>query len=238
MKINSTIKPNQKILIIAAHPDDEVLSCGGTIAKLAKGGNKVYCLFLGRGKSSRFEIKNNKVIEREQNILEKEAKKAGKILGISKIFFEDFPDQKYDTIPFLDVVKAIEKVKNQIKPDIVFTHHLGDLNLDHQITLKAVLTACRPLKNETVKKIYSFEVPSSTEWSVNPQFSPNFFVDVKKTFNKKIEALKAYKSEMREYPHPRCSKSLEIIARRWGIAVGRDLVEAFELIREIDSFKD
>ena len=180
------------ILIVAAHPDDEVLGCGGVIAKYVKEGNEVYCLFLGRGKASR--DRGIKSIEKEQSLLTKEAQKAAKILGISQIFFEDFPDQEYDTLPLLKIVKAIEKVKNKIKPDTIFTHHSGDLNLDHQITFKAVLTACRPLKKETVKKIYSFEVPSSTEWGVPKRenyFVPNVFVDVSKIFNKKIEALKS-----------------------------------------------
>ncbi len=227
----------QKILIIAAHPDDEVLGCGGTIAKYAKRGDRIYCLFLGKGKASRFEGRKLGTIKTEQLILEKEVGKAAKILGISEVIFKDFPDQKYDTVPFLEIIKAIEQIKEKIKPEIVFTHHQGDLNLDHQITFKAVLTACRPLKGETVKKIYSFEVSSATEWG-SPKgktyFMPNVFVDVSHTFNKKIDALKAYKTEIRNYPHPRSSRGLEIIARRWGTVVGRELVEAFELVREIN----
>jgi len=226
---------SKKILIIAAHPDDEVLGCGGTIAKYAKDNNKIYCLFLGQGKASRYKGKSS--LKKEQAILKKEAQKASQILGISQIFFEDFPDQQYDTIPLLKIIKSIEKMKKRIKPDIIFTHHQGDLNLDHQITFKAVLTACRPLKNETVKKLYSFEIPSSTEWSVPKRksyFVPNVFVDISDTFNKKIEALKAYKSEIREYPHPRSLKGVEVIARHWGMTVGKELVEAFELVRGID----
>lgn len=226
----------KKILVIAAHPDDEVLGCGGTIAKHIKLGDKVYCLFLGKGKSSR-NFKNESYLKKEQAILKKEAEKAAKILGISKTFFENFPDQQYDTIPFLKIVKSIEKIKNKIKPEIVFTHHQGDLNLDHQITFKAVLTACRPLRNETVKELYSFEIPSSTEWGIPKKknyFMPNFFIDVSDTFNKKIEALEAYKSEIRKYPHPRSLKSVEIIARRWGTIVEKELVESFEIIRKIN----
>lgn len=228
---------HKKILVIAAHPDDEVLGCGGTIAKYSEKGGEVYCLFLGRGKSSRFKDKKSKRLKKEQINLEKEAQRAAKILGISKIFFEDFPDQQYDNVPILDIVKVIEKIKNKIKPDIVFTHHQGDLNLDHRITFRAVLTACRPLPSETVKKLYSFEIPSSTEWSLPKRknyFVPNVFIDISDTFNRKIKAFTAYKSEMRDYPHPRSIKGLEIIARRWGILVGKKLVEAFELIRGID----
>lgn len=224
-----------KILIVAAHPDDEVLGCGGTIAKHIKMGDKAYCLFLGRGKASR--IKREKLAtKKEQALLEKEARRAAKILGISKIFFEDFPDQEYDKEPMLTIVKAIEKVKERIKPDIVFTHHVGDLNKDHQVVFRAVLTACRPLPKETVKTIYSFEVPSSTEWGVPKRkdyFVPNIFIDISATFPKKIKALGCYKSEIRPYPHPRSLKGVEAVARRWGTVAGKKMAEAFELIREI-----
>ncbi len=169
--------------------------------------------------------------------MEKEAKKAAEILGIFQIFFEDFPDQRYDTVPFLEIVRAIEGVKNKVKPDAVFTHHFGDLNKDHRITYEAVMTAFRPLPGEAVKEIYSFETPSSTEWGFPKRknhFVPNFFVDISDTFNKKIRAFNAYKSEMKKYPHPRSPKSVEIVSRRWGTAVGKELVEAFELVREIE----
>ena len=225
-----------KIFIVVAHPDDEVLGCGGTIAKYAKEGSKVYCLFLGRGKSSRGV--NGPVLKKQQAVLMQEARKAAEILGISKTFFEDFPDQQYDSVPILKIIQAVEKIKNRIKPNIVFTHHAGDLNIDHHITFKAVLTACRPLKEESVKKIYSFEVPSSTEWGAPKRkdyFIPNVFVDISETFNKKIKALGAYKSEERAYPHPRSGMAVEVIAKRWGLVVGKELVEAFELIRKIDS---
>lgn len=225
-------KKKSKILIIAAHPDDEVLGCGGTIANLAKEGQSIYCLFLGRGKASRYSGKTSRV-KKEQKVLEKEAKKSAKILGISKIFFENFPDQQYDTIPFINLVKAIEKIKEEIKPEIIFTHHSGDLNLDHQIVFRTVVTASRPLENEPVRKIYSFETSSSSEWG-KEAFSPNVFVDIKKTFEKKLKALKAYRSELREFPHPRSLKSVENLAKIRGAEAGIELAEAFELIREID----
>jgi LmbE family N-acetylglucosaminyl deacetylase len=223
-----------KILVVVAHPDDEVLGCGGTIAKYANEGNIIYCLFLGKGKASRFSNKNSLKIKKEQTVLTKEAKKAAEILGITQVFFENFPDQRYDTVPILTIIKAIRRIKEKIKPNIIFTHHFGDLNRDHRITFQATLTVCRPLKKETVKKIYSFEVPSSTEWG-GPErknyFVPNVFVDVSDTFNRKINALKSYKSEIRKFPHPRSLKGVKILAQKRGMEVGLNYAEAFELIR-------
>lgn len=226
---------NKLILVITAHPDDEVLGCGGTIAKHVLQGDEVYCLILGEGITSRY-YQHGEAKEEGLKQLKSEAGQAASILGIKKAFFRDLSDNRFDTVPLLEIVKAIEEVKDEVKPDVIYTHHQGDLNIDHQITFKAVLTACRPVKNETVREIYSFEVPSSTEWSSpNPEtyFMPDVFVDISKTFDKKIAALKAYKSEIREYPHPRSAEALEIIARRWGVSVGRELIEAFRLIRWI-----
>jgi len=227
---------NKKILIVAAHPDDEVLGCGGTVAKMAVGGAEIFCLFMGQGKSSRYGAGSRLKMKEDQNVLKKEARDAAKILGINKMFFEDFPDQKYDTVPFLDLVQSIEKIKNMIKPDIVFTHHGGDLNMDHELTLRAALTATRPLPGERVKAIYSFEIPSSTEWGLHSKeglFFPNVFVDISDVFYKKIKAIMAYKSENRGYPHPRSPESLEIIAKHWGTVAGVEKAEALILIREL-----
>jgi LmbE family N-acetylglucosaminyl deacetylase len=223
-----------KILVVAAHPDDEVLGCGGTIAKHAQSGDNVYCLILGEGVSSRY--KSRKMAGKaELRALKADAEKAAGILGVRKLFFKDLPDNRFDTVPLLEVIKAIEEVKEKVRPDIVYTHHQGDLNIDHQITFRAVLTACRPLAGETVREIYSFEVPSATEWSApgRQTFTPNTFVDISKTFGKKVEAMKAYKSEIREYPHPRSAESLEIIGKRWGVVVGGGIVEPFSLVRLI-----
>ena len=130
----------------------------------------------------------------------------------------------------------METLKEELAPEVIYTHHQGDLNTDHQRTCKAVLTACRPLAGETVKEIYSFAVPSSTEWSspdARNYFIPNVFVDISETFDKKIEALRAYRGEIREYPHPRSPEALRAIAARWGSTVGREAADAFELIRAI-----
>lgn len=222
-----------KTLVVAAHPDDEVLGCGGTIAKSVRNGDEVYCLIMGEGVSSRYE-RRELAKKEELKALKAEAQKAAEILGIKKVFFKDLPDNRFDTVPLLEIIKTIEEVKEKVRPDVIYTHYQGDLNIDHRITFEAVLTACRPLPGETVRGIYSFEVPSATEWNVpDKQFTPNIFVDISDTFDKKIEALKAYKSEIRKHPHPRSPESLEMISKRWGFVVGGGLVEPFILIRLI-----
>jgi LmbE family N-acetylglucosaminyl deacetylase len=224
-----------KILVVVAHPDDEVLGCGGTIAKYSQNGDEVYVLILGEGVTSRYLMRKG-FSKKELVDLKKEALKANKILRIKKTCFCNFPDNRLDTVALLDIVKQIEKVKSKIMPEVVYTHHRGDLNIDHQITFNAVLTACRPIKGETVKEIYSFEIPSSTEWSFYGtfgNFTPNVFIDISDTIDKKVEAMKCYESELCEYPHPRSLEGIRIIAKRWGLVVGKKEVEPFILIRQI-----
>jgi LmbE family N-acetylglucosaminyl deacetylase len=224
---------NKKFLVIAAHPDDEILGCGGAMARLVKEGNEVFTLILGEGVISRDDERNIEKRKEEIVELKKQAEKANQLLGAKQIFFSDFPDNKFDTIALLDIVKTVEKIKEKIKPDIIFTHYKGDLNIDHQITYKAVLTATRPIKEESVKEIYSFEVPSSTEWNYPLSFAPNVFFDVTNTIDKKIKALKEYKSEIRNFPHPRSEKALKLNAQNWGIRVGLEYAEAFKTVRII-----
>jgi LmbE family N-acetylglucosaminyl deacetylase len=226
----------KKILVVVAHPDDEVLGCGGTMARLALEVNNVYTLILGEGITSR--DKKRMRVKRGNEIaeLKKKAEDANKILGAKKVYTYDFPDNRFDTVPLLDIIKTIEKIKKDIKPDIVFTHHYGDLNIDHQITFKAVMTAFRPTKDESVKELYSFEIPSSTEWNAPSSlthFMPEYFVDISKTIKLKVRAMKEYKCEIREYPHPRSIESIEIKAKQRGIQVGLEAAEAFEVLRMI-----
>ena len=153
----------KKILIFAAHPDDEVIGCGGTIAKLKKNGNKIYVCFFADGESSRNVRNVNALIKKRK----KAAKKSAAILGIDELFFCDLPDNRLDTMSRLSVVKIVEKYISLIKPQTVFTHFYGDLNIDHQIVSKAVITACRPEKKNPVKKLLFFEIPSSTDWQIS-----------------------------------------------------------------------
>lgn len=223
---------NRKILVVAAHPDDEILGCGGTIARLVDEGDvTAYTLVLGEGITSRDKIRQRTKREKDIVQLKKQGTKANKAIGINKVFTADFPDNRFDSVPFLDIVKTIEKVKAKLKPQIVFTHFEKDLNIDHQITYKAVITATRPMQNETVREIYSFEIPSSTEWYFPGRFSPDIFFDITSSIEKKSAALLEYKTEMREYPHPRSLEGVKITANKWGLTIGCRFAEAFKVVR-------
>jgi len=224
---------NKKILIVAAHPDDEVLGCFGTVARLIKEGYEAYTLILGEGKTSRDE---NRIVENNKNeleILNTEIQKANDIIGIKKVFVESFPDNRFDSVDLLDIVKIISKVKNEVKPDIIFTHYERDLNIDHQITYKAVITATRPMEGESVKEIYSFEILSSTEWNYPLSFSPDTFFDISDTIDLKLKAMEKYTSELCTYPHPRSLEGIKLNAQYQGMRIGKKYVEAFKSVRII-----
>jgi LmbE family N-acetylglucosaminyl deacetylase len=224
---------SKKILIIAAHPDDEVLGCFGTVAKMVKEGDEAYTLILGEGKTSRDEQRSIENKKAELNILNQEIEKANSVINIKKTFIENFPDNRFDSVDLLDIVKAILKVKEEIKPDIIFTHYENDLNIDHQITYQAVVTATRPMEDESVKEIYSFEVLSSTEWNYPLSFSPDLFFDISETIKLKKEAMKQYNSELCQFPHPRSIEGIELNAKYHGLRVGKAYVEAFKTVRVI-----
>lgn len=222
------------VLIIAAHPDDEILGCGATIAKLAAVGYEVFFAILGEGITSRYPNREDAVGSQIQE-LKKTAEKVRDLLGAKKLFLFDFPDNRFDTVPLIDIVKTIEGLIKEIGPQTVFTHHHSDLNIDHAITNRAVLTATRPLSGCPVNEIYAFEIPSSTEWSFGQlgSFQPDTFCNVENTIEKKINALGLYETERREFPHPRSPVALKAIAQRWGSVVGFPYAEAFQTIRRL-----
>ena len=222
------------VLIVAAHPDDEVLGCGGTAAGLSAHSD-VHIGILGEGITARYPSPES-APQNELDRLTAEAKSAAKVLGASDVVFGGLPDNRFDSLPLLDIVKTVEGWVDRYKPEIIYTHHPGDLNVDHGLTYRAVLTATRPTEGTSVREIYSFEVASSTEWafqSIEPVFRPNTFVDITATIDRKIQALQAYKSEVRPFPHPRSPETLRSMARRWGSVSGTEYAEAFELVRSI-----
>lgn len=219
------------ILVVAAHPDDEILGCGGTVARLANEGAKVYTLLLGQGIAARRDSLDKKEYQEQIAKLKKCTHDANRVIGAQEVFSFDFPDNKFDTVALLDIIKTIEKIKNKIKPNAIFTHYEKDLNIDHRITYEAVITATRPLPGEMVREIYSFEVLSSTEWHYPLAFSPNTFFDISKSMNLKLEALGCYKTEVTDYPHPRSLEGVELNAKTWGMKVGVKFAEAFKCLR-------
>jgi len=218
---------NKQILVVAAHSDDEVLGCAGTIVRHINAGDKVHLLFMTDGVGSRLGVNisvNSRILAAENS---------AKILGVTSVENLDFPDNRMDEVALLDIVQSLEGVIYKIKPDVVYTHHIGDLNIDHQITHKALITACRPQSGFCVKEIYTFEIPSSTEWNtpgVEP-FSPNVYIDITDYIDIKKQALEVYSKEMRQPPHSRSiDNTIRLNALR-GNSVGVDYAEAFMLIR-------
>ena len=218
---------SRSVLIVAAHPDDEVLGCGGTIAKHVATGDTVSCVFLADGVSSRENSSPGELAVRQNAALT-----AAKLLGISNTIFCGFPDNSLDGITLLTIVKKLESLIDTLQPDVIYTHHSGDLNIDHQIAHKAVLIAVRPLPGSRVTEVYSFEVPSSTEWGEQP-FEPEMFVDISDYLTIKLSALEAYEYEMREVPHARSIENVVNLARWRGNSVGLMAAEAMKIIRAI-----
>jgi len=221
----------QTVLIVAAHPDDEVLGCGGTIARLCGEGHNVQVAILGEGITSRG---TNQDSAAKLRALEKACTSACEILGASVPEMFNLPDNRFDTVPLLDIVKEIESLVETVKPDTIFTHHPGDLNIDHVITSRAVLTAARPQPGHPVRDIYMFEIPSSTEWGFHhtgPPFKPNLFYNIAASLQTKLDALRAYEGEIRSFPHPRSEKAVIAAAHRWGSCVGQEAAEPFEVAR-------
>ena len=223
-------------LVVAAHPDDEVLGCGASIYKWATAGDDVHVLILAEGITSRDISLESNASSAALDELAEAARAASRILTVSSLSLHDFPDNSMDTVRFLDIVKIVETFVSKLTPNVVVTHHAGDLNIDHRITHNAVLTACRPLPDCCVKLILCFETPSATEWQspvFNQPFTPNWFEDVSQTFDVKLKALEAYESEMRNWPHSRSIESVQNLARWRGASVGVEAAEAFMLIRQI-----
>ena len=222
------------ILVIAAHPDDEILGCGGTIARHSEIGDLIKVVIVSTGITSRSNSISSDMHKEELEALRLSAEKANQIIGVQRLDFLNYPDNRLDSIDRLDLIKDLEKKIDEFQPNIVYTHHSGDLNIDHRIVCDSVITACRPYPNQIVKTILSFEVASSTEWqppSKSDAFEPNWFVDISNQLSKKLEALKEYDSEMRDWPHARSIKAIDYKAKLRGSQLGVNAVEAFKLLR-------
>jgi LmbE family N-acetylglucosaminyl deacetylase len=230
---------NKKIMIVVAHPDDELLGLGATLNKLIEEYDvKTHVVILGEGITSRSEERDVKIWEKQLAIHRNNIKNAQKYIGYHSTSIYDFPDNRFDSIALLDIIKVIEKEKVSFQPEVIFTHHGGDVNIDHQRTFESVITACRPMQDENVKTIITFETPSGTEWrspSDPRHFLPNLFFSVsQENVDAKIKGMESYEFERRAYPHPRSPEALKIQAQRWGVMVGVSFAEAFCLVRSIN----
>jgi LmbE family N-acetylglucosaminyl deacetylase len=215
---------SKNVLVIAAHPDDEILGSGGTIKKLINYGYKVITVIAAKGRK-----------EEEQRI-QPLMLQANKHLGVEEVLFLEYPNLLLETIPLHEITKAIEALLDKYAPAMIFTHHYGDTNKDHQILFQAVITAARPLPGKQPIEILCFETVSSSEWSQHTndkEFKPNYFVDITDTFDDKVKSLKYYDVEMRPFPHPRSYEGVQYLARVRGMTVGVEYAEAFEMIRRV-----
>lgn len=215
------------ILVVVAHPDDEVLGMGGTILKHTQNKDDVFIQILTEGVSARDA---NRVEEQKEF-----AKECARCLGAKGVIFGNFADQRLDTVPLLDLADAVSRMISNCKPEIVYTHFWGDVNQDHRQVFEAVMIATRPTPNKSVRKVLCFETPSATEWRSLPDscFCPNYFVDISQQLEGKINAFKTYKLEVNVFPHPRSIESVMHLARWRGSTVGFNAAEAFFLIREL-----
>ena len=226
---------NTRLLVVAAHPDDEVLGCGGTLAKATHLNAKVKVVFLGEGVSARFDIGdyNNSEFLAQSKQRTNESISALKSLGIYEYSFSNRLCCQFDSRPILELVKEIESHFDDFKPNIVLTHNPSEVNIDHQITYRAVETACRPNRNNCPDEVYTFEIPCSGSWTFDTTFKPNVYVNITPFWDKKINAWKCYEGEARPFPFPRSTEGLKTLAQYRGMASNLELAEAFKLSRRI-----
>lgn len=220
----------RNIVVIAAHPDDEALGCGGFLLKEKKKGSAIHFLFMTDGISARSLLSDADILSRQKGFLE-----AMEFVHPSSFKCLSFPDNQMDTVPFLSIVREIELFLDEKKPDVVLTHYLHDLNIDHSLTFKAVMTASRPGTSYSVNEIYSFEVPSSSEWVLSKKhvFAPDTYVNISLEIDEKIKYLKSYDTEMRAAPHPRSYENVRALNQMRGSHVNVGFAEAFLTVRRI-----
>ncbi len=217
-----------KVMVVAAHPDDEILGAGATLARHASVGDQVHACVLAEGATSRYD-------DQMVDTLHECGKRAGDLIGFSSVRFDHLPDQRLDTLPLIEVTQRIEELVDTVRPEVIYTHFPWDVNSDHAVVAKCLWTACRPYRFPFVRCIAAFETPSSTEWAIPSEqhrFQPNRFVDVSSTLDLKLDAMRCYSTEIRPYPHPRSLRALQERAAYWGSVSGFAMAEPFMVLRE------
>jgi LmbE family N-acetylglucosaminyl deacetylase len=224
-----------RILVVAAHPDDEVLGCSGTLAKAIAAGAEVAVLFLGEGISARFPVGqyDNEEFRAQTRVRMEGAREALKVLGITDYVFGERLCGQFDTYPLISIVKDIECKLEQFKPHLLFTHNPAEVNIDHRLTYEAVEVACRPTRYFIATQIYTFEIPCSGSWTFESTFKPNVFVEVSGYWDKKLAAWACYEGEARPFPFPRSIEGLRTLAQYRGMMSNLELAEAFRMVRMI-----
>ena len=217
----------QKILVIAPHPDDEVLGCGGTIKKYAQlGANISLCVVTVAYMPQWTE---DFIKDRPRQI-----RAAADVLGVKDIYPLDFPTVRLDTLPQKELNEKIADVVRKVKPDTLYMPHRGDLNRDHQLVHEAALVAARPTAGQSIKHVLAYEARSETEWGFLP-FIPTVYEDITDEMESKVEAMRVYASEVKDFPHPRSLEAIDALAKTRGSEAGLKRAEAFMLIRSINS---
>lgn len=217
----------ERVLVLAAHPDDESLGMGATIAKHCRAGDTVRIVAFADGLAARGGVNMANITKRHGM-----ARKACKILGTDGVFLHQYADNQMDTLPLLTIVKHVEVHVGEVQPTIVYTHWSGDLNVDHRVMHDAVNVACRPAPGIAVNRLLYFEVPCSTAWGGT--FQPDYFVPCEDTIETKLEACNEYAEELRDYPHPRSLSGIRNLALMRGASVGVPYAEAFKIGRIVE----
>ena len=226
----------KNILVIAAHPDDEVFGCGGTLIKHKENKDNINICFVGEGTTGRFDNSKDPLVKKHLVLRTKSAKKTAKYLNCKELLFLDYPNMRFHMCEKITLVKKLINIINKVKPDVIYTHCKTDLNSDHGIVHECVLTAIRPSKIFKPSEVYLFEIPSSTDWSLNEFgcFNPRMFVDIEKFKKKKIKLYKNYSSELKKFPFPLSIKFMDHYNSICGSAAGLKYAERFEVLRLIN----
>ncbi len=221
------------VMVVVAHPDDEVLGCGGTLAGFAARNKAVHVLMLGGVTTSRYAQHTGEE-QWKQEAFQDEAARAAAVLGVASLKRCGLADNRFDAVPLLELIKPVEEMKQKLQPELILTHDVTDLNVDHRLVHQAVMTAFRPVPGSRCRRIMTFETLSSTEWqdSALATFAPNCYSPIAEFIDTKIRALECYKSELLEFPHPRSIQGVTVLAQKRGMEAGVQFAEAFRIVRD------